>query len=221
MSNKSGEDLIDTIRSRAARTTDTVLITEDFVLDTLNEAQLDIVKRTPRQIDLDSSSTTDYQISTDDVSIALTTIDPAHIGGIWILNGSDTRQAGIKYKTLEDFRRDHILVAQESSDEWIYYTRQGNTLLFNCKLASDYNGLYLKIDYTKKATDLANGATASVLSDSNELLIYFALAKVYDELALTNPKIETKALKTRVLFERCLADYQDYNTMCLEALYED
>jgi hypothetical protein len=88
-------------------------------------------------------------------------------------------------------------------------------------LASDYNNLYLRIDYTKWATDLANGGTASQLSNSNKGLILFALAEIYDEIALAQPRFETKALKTRTLFNSWLREYQDYNEMLLEELYDD
>lgn len=222
MANSAGDALIDTVRARAGRTSDTVLITEAFVLDALNEGQIQIVQRTPRLIDLDKSSTTDYQISTDDTSINIATLNPAHIGGIWILNGADTRQAGLKYRPLPEFRKKYIPIANQSSGEPTEFTRQGNTIYFNCPVASDYNELYLHIDYTAWANDLANNATStSELSNSDEGLIYFALSRVYDEIALAQPQFENKALKTRALFENWLSEYQNYQEMCLEELYEN
>lgn len=300
MANSKGDALIDTVRARAARTNDTVLITEAFVLAALQEAQIQIVKKMPRQIDLDESDKTTYRISSaktveiggavrssdvvtvttsavhylmagqkvilEDVdsgsetnafsgehtiasvpttatftfaqtgadesnlaagkatafSIPISTLDPAHIGGIWILNGGATRQAGIKYKPLENFRKEYIPVEEESTGEWTYYTRQGSHLIFNCPLGSGYNGLYLRIDYTKWDTELANNdSTDSDMANSDKGLILFALAEVFDELALTNPRIETKALKTRALYEKWLLEYQDYNELCLEELYGD
>lgn len=222
MANKKGDALIDTIRARAARTNDTVLITEDFVLDALNEAQVYIVRKTPRLIDLDKSDTTTYQISTDDASIDISKLDPAHIGGIWILNGASTRQAGLEYVPLPDFRKKYIPIANQSSSEPIKYTRQSNTIFFNCPVSSDYNELYLHIDYTAFATALENGdSSSSELSNSDKGLILFALAEVYDEIALAQPRFESKALKTRVLFNNWLEEYQNYNEMQLEELYEN
>ena len=299
MANKGADAIIDTIRARARRSSDTVLITEAFVLDAINEAQLDIIRRTPRQIDCDVSDKTTYKISSaktvaiggcarssntvtvttsaahnmianqkvllEDVdsgsetnafsgehtiasvpttttftfaqtganesnlaagtatafSIPISTLNPAHIGGIWILNGGDTRQSGIKYKPLDKFRKDHIPIEEESAGEWTYYTRIGNHLYFNCPLESDYNGLYLRIDYTKWATTLANDSTASILNNSDKGLILFGLAEVYDELALTNPKIESKALKIRAQYEDWLIKYQEHNYSMIEDLYEN
>jgi len=221
MANKSGADLITTVRARAARSSDSVLITESFVLDCLNEGQLTIVRNCPRLVDLDKSSTTVYQLSTDDTSIDISTLNPAHIGSIWILNGSSTRQTGLKYRPLQEFRKEYIPIANEGSGEPTEYTRQGNTIFFNCPVSSDYDGLYLHIDYTAFATDLANGATTSELSNSNEGLIYFALSRVYDAIALSQPRFESKALKTRVLFDRWLDEYKNYQEMLIEELYNE
>jgi hypothetical protein len=294
---KTGAQLITTTRLRAACQNDSVLITAAFTLDALNEAQLKIIRETPRQIDLDKSDTTTYQISTDDTSFDLSTLNPAHISGIWIQNGADTRKAGLKYRPLADFRAKYEPIAQESESEPIEYTRQGNTIYFNCPVESDYDALYLRIDYTDWAKDLVNltvaiggaarssnvvtvttsaahgfvaGETAvladvdsgsestafsgshtvvaapstttftfaqtgndesnlaagtasqtSELSNADKGLILFALAEIYDELALGQPKFENKALKTRVLFDKWLVEYQSYNDMCIEELYEN
>lgn len=222
MANKAADALIDTVRVRSARTNDTVLITEDFVLAALNETQIKVVRECPRLIDLDKSDTTTYQISTDDTSINVATLAPAHIGGIWILNGADTRQAGLKYRPLDEFRAKYIPIANQSSSEPTEYTRQGNTIFFDCPVSSDYNNLYLHIDYTDWATALTNSdSSTSELSNSDKGLILFGLAEVYDELALAQPRFEQKALKTRVLFNNWLDEYRDYNEMQLEELYEN
>lgn len=154
-------------------------------------------------------------------SIPISTLNPAHIGGIWIQNGSSTRKAGLKYRPLTEFRNEYEPVSEESASEPTEYTRQGNTLYFNRPVSSDYNGLYLRIDYTAWATALANDAVASKLSNSDKGLIFFALAEVYDELALGQPIFESKALKTRVLFNNWLEEFQQYNEMCLEEFYDD
>lgn len=300
---KTGAELIDTIRLRSARNSDTTLITEDFVLDTLNEAQLHIVRKTPRLIPFDKSDSTTYRIdrwsttavdvtvavrastgvvtltaaghglavgdiatvadvendtdfdgnfeilsvSTDDITYFqnlaaddgvgatfgtivklaakptydISTLAPAHIGGIWILNGASTRQAGLKYRLLEEFRNKYMPVSEESISEPTEYTRQGDNIIFNCPIARDYQGLNLRIDYTAWATALLNGSVASEITGADKGLILFSLAEIYDELALGQPIFESKALKTRVLFDKWLDEYQDYNTMCLEELYEN
>lgn len=152
-------------------------------------------------------------------SIPIGTLNPAHIGGIWILNGASTKRVGLKYRPLPEFRAKYIPIAEEGASEPTEFTRQGNTIYFNCPPGSGCNGLYLRIDYTGWATDLADGSTASELSNSNEGLILFALSRVYDEIALAQPRFEQKALKTRVLFDRWLEEFQQYNEMCLEELY--
>ena len=297
MANKTGAQLIDTVRLRAGRQNDSVLITEDFVLDALNEGQICIVRKTPRLVDLDKSDTSTYRIATwsttattvtaiardsgvvtvtasghslevgDVVTVAgctgtvdfngnfevatiagtaftyfqnaadetgavfgtvvqlaakptynIATLAPAHIGGIWLLNGVSTRQEGIRYIPLDEFRVKYTPVSEETPSEPTEYTRQGNNIIFNCPISADYAGLKLRIDYTDWATDLANDAVASELSNSNEGLILFALSRVYDEIALSRPEIESKAVKTRVLFENWLQEYQDYQEMLFEEL---
>jgi len=187
----------------------------------LNEGQIHIVRNCPRLIDLDKTDITTFQLSTDDTDVDISSLAPAHIGGLWILNGASTRKAGLKYRPLPEFRNKYIPRAEEGSSEPTEYTRQKNTLLFNYPVASDYDSLYLHIDYTDWATDLANGTVASELSNSNKGLLLFALAEVYDEIALAQPRFEAKALKTRVLFERWLDEYKDYNEMCFEELYDE
>ena len=380
MANKSGSELVDTVRTRSARTNDSALITEAFVLDQLNEGQIQIVKKVPRHIDLEASDTTTYRIdrwattehvistavraatgivtitsatahglevgdiatvadtegtdtdftgSFEILSVAdtthvtyfhnladesastvgtitkssakptldISTLNPAHIGGIWIQNGASTRQKGLKYRPLGVFRNKYEPVAEEGEGEPDEYTRQGETILFNRPIARDYQGLQLRIDYTAWAKDLVNCAVAiggaarssnvvtlttgtahgmavgetviladvdsgsetnafsgshtivsvpttttltfaqtganesnlaagtaslvSELSRSNEGLILFALSRVYDAIALAQPMFESKALKTRVLFNNWLDEYIDWNEFQLEELYEN
>jgi len=302
MANTACDALIDTIRARAARSNDTVLITEDFVLAALNEAQIHIVRNMPRHIDLDKSDTTTYRIdrwattahvistavraSTGVVTITsatahglevgdiatvagtsgsdttfngnfeilsvadtthvtyfsnladesastvgtitklaakptydISTLAPAHIGGIWILNGASTGQGGLRYRPLPEFREKYIPVSSQSESEPTEYTRQGSNIIFNCPIARAYQGLNLRIDYTAWATALTNaGSSTSELSNSDKGLIRYALAEIYDEIALAQPKFESKALKTRVLFNDWLDEYMDYNDMLLEEL---
>jgi len=221
MSNFTGAELVTAVKQRSGRTNDAVLITTSFVLQALNEAQLQIVKMAPRIVSLDKSDTTTYSLTTADTSFDISTLAPAHIGGIWILNGAATRKKGLKYRELTEFRRKYIPVASEGDGEPFEYTRQGNDILFNMPVASDFNGLFLQIDYTAFATDLLNDGTASELPDSNKGLILFALADVYDEIALSMPRFESKALKTRVLYDRWFDDYKDYQTSLIETLYGD
>jgi hypothetical protein len=300
MANTAADALIDTIRARAARTGDTVLITEDFVLAELNKGQVDIIKKTPRQKDMDKVDTSTYRMSSaktvaigglarstnvvtattsaahyyhvgqkvlmEDVdsgsetnafagtftvvsvpstttftyaqtgadesnlaegtstmlSICATILNPAHIGNLWILDGADTKRKGLTYLPLTEFRDRFIPVSSRSAAEPVYYTRQGNDILFDCPPSSDYDGLYLHIDYTDWATDLENsGGSSSELSDSDDGLILYSLARVFDEIAFTKPHFEKKALKKRVLYDRWLEEYKDYNELCFEELYND
>ena len=152
----------------------------------------------------------------------ISTLNPAHIGNIWILSGASTRQAGLRYRPLDEFRARYIPVSNEGPSEPTEYTRQGDNIIFNCPIASDYAGLRLKIDYTAWATALENSnSSTSQLSNSDNGLILFALTAVYDEIALAQPRFESKALKTRVLFNNWLEEYQNYNEMLLEELYDD
>lgn len=296
MADKTGTQLVAAVRARSGRSNDSVLITAAFALDALNEAQIKIVREAPRIKDLDKTDTTTFQISTDDTDVDISSLNPAHIGGLWILNGADTRQAGLKYRPLPEFRAKYIPRAEEGSGEPTEYTRQKDTLLFDCPVSGDYDALYLHIDYTAWAKDLVNcvvaiggaarssnvvtvttgtahglavgetavladvdsgsetnafsgshtvvsvpttttftfaqtganesnlaagtASMASELTKADKGLILFALAEVYDEIALAQPRFESKALKTRVLFNNWLSEYQDYNAMCLEELYD-
>jgi len=153
----------------------------------------------------------------------ISTLDPAHIGGIWIMSGASTRQESLKYRPLPEFREKYMPVSNNSPSKPTEYTRQGNNIIFDCPVSSDYAGLKLKIDYTAWATpfDAVDSEETCDLSNSDKGLILFALAEIYDEIALAQPQFETKALKTRVLFNNWLEEYQEYNEMQLEELYEE
>jgi len=305
MANSSCANLITAVRARAARSTDTVLITTAFVLAALNEAQIDIVKKCPGQKDLFTIDKTSLRIkrwstTATDVTVAsrastgivtltaaghdlevgdfatvvdvendtdfsgffeilsvsgndvtyfqnlaadtgvgatfgtivktygkakydISTINPAHISNIWILNAGSTRQQGITYWPKQKFDKNFLPISNEGAGEPTHYTREGNSITFNCPIASDYMGLQIRMDYTAFATafDAVDSTATSDLLDSDEGLKLFALARVYDTLALTNPNVEAKALKTWALFEKWLSEYRDYNTICLEDSYYD
>ena len=150
----------------------------------------------------------------------ISSLDPAHIDKIWLLNDSETRPSGMKYMPKDEFFAKYIPAAlQAESEPWIY-TRFGDYLYFNCPFSSDYAGLMLRIDYTDWPTVLT-GAETSDLSNSNKGLTLFALSEVYDAIALSVPGVEVKAMKCRAMFDEWLAEYQDYNDLCLEGLYDD
>ncbi len=155
----------------------------------------------------------------DKPTLNIATLNPAHIGGIWLLNDDQTRRGGIRYVPWLDFQHKHIRVAEQPPGEPTEYTRKGNTLYFDRPVSRDYQGLRYKIDYTAWATDLADDSTASELPLSDKGLKLFALAEVFDELALTNSLLETKALKTRVLYQSWLDEWSDYQEMLIEELY--
>lgn len=305
MANTTCANLITTIRARAARLTDAVLITTAFVLAALNDAQIDIAKKCPGQKDLftidktslrvkrwsttvvdvtvavrastgivtltaaghdlevgdfatvaDVANDTDFDglveilsVVDDDITYfqnlaadagvgatfgtivktygkakySVATINPAHISNIWILNGGSTRQQGITYMPKQKFDKNFLPISNEGASEPTHYTREGNSITFNCPTASDYMGLQIRLDYTAFATAFTTVASTSTsdLLNSDEGLIWYALAKVYDTLALTNPKVEAKALKTRAFYEKWLSEYRDYNAVCLEDSYYD
>lgn len=157
----------------------------------------------------------------DKSTIDISTLNPAHIGGLWLLNGAQTRRRGLDYVSLGKFQSRYIRVAEESPGEPTEYTRQGTTIILNRPISRDYQGLRYKIDYTAWATDLANDTTASELPLSDKGLKLFALAEVFDALALSMPRFETKALKTRALYQGWLDEYSDYQEMLIEELYKN
>jgi hypothetical protein len=301
VANSTCTALIATIRQRAGRANDTVLITTAFVLAALNEAMLEIVRQSPRLIDLDKSNTTTYRIATwsttpvavtaasraatgivtmtaaghslevgdictvADVAGATTdfdgnyevlsvsgndityfqnadaesastfgtivqkaakytydisTLNPAFIGGIWLMNGADTRPEGLRYRPLPEFEAMYMPICEQSESEPTEYTRQGNNIIFNCPISRDYAGMKLKIDYTGWATPFASvsATTTCDLLNSDKGLILFSLAEVYDEMALAQPQFETKALKTRAMFQNWLEEYKNFSELQLEEL---
>lgn len=223
MANIQAATLISNVRARVARSNDSALITAQFVLDALNEAQQEVVKRTPRQIDMDKTDTTTFTITTDDEGFSISSFDHLHIGGIWILNGASTRQRGLDYKPLTKFRELYIPVSSRGSGEPTVYTRQGSEILFNMPVASDFNGLALQIDYTDKPADFASivSTATSELSDSNNVLTFYAIATCFDAMAVAVPRFISNALKAWVDYNKWLARYIDDNEMKLEDLYED
>ncbi len=134
MTNSATQDLIANVKARAGRPNDTALITRAFVLAALNEAQLQIVRRSPGLIDLATIDTTTFQIATNDTTIDISTLNPAHIDKIWILNGAETRRKGLEFVRKDEFFRQNILIAQQSATEPWKYTRFGKTLYFNCPI---------------------------------------------------------------------------------------
>lgn len=220
MANSTSSALAAAVKAELGRSNDSTLITTAFVLVTLNEAQVHIVRKTPGLVDLDASDETTFTIATDDESKDISSLNPAHIRKIWILNGADTRQAGLKYVVPSEFWKKYIPINQQSASEPWKYTRQGNTIYFNCPVDSAYDGLYLRIDYTKWATALTGSTDTSELTNSDKGLKLFAKAECLDEIALSVPSVSTKALKTRLLFEKWLNEYQEYNTLQMEELYE-
>jgi len=157
----------------------------------------------------------------DKPTIDISTLNPSHIGGLWLLNDDQTRRQGIEYVPLGKFQAKYIRVAEEGEGEPTEYTRQGDTIILNRPVSRDYQGLRYKIDYTAWATDLANGTTASELPLSDKGLKLFALAEVFDTLALTIPRFEAKALKARALYQSWLDEYSDYQEMLIEELYQN
>lgn len=223
MANSGCLTLIAAVRARAGRSNDSVLITTAFVLEALNEAQVHIVRKSPGLKDLETSDTTTLTIATDDTEVDISTLDPAHIGKVWILNDEDTRQAGLEFMEKEKFFDKYIPIAEQASSEPHIYTRYGNKLYFNCPVSSDYDGLYLRIDYTAWATafDGVTSTATSLLLNSNKGLTLFALAECFDAIALSVPGVEVKAMKTRAMFDEWLEEYTNYNDLCKEVLYED
>jgi hypothetical protein len=223
MSNTQAATLIANVRARAGRTNDTTLITAQFVLDALNVAQREVAQSIPRHVDLDKTDEVTYTLTTGDTGFDITTLDPKHIGYIWILNGGDTRRKGLQYMPLPQFRRRYVPVSEQSPDEPWIFSRQGNEVLFNVPVSAAINGLKLKIDYTKKPTEfptIASTAT-SELSDSDNVLTFFALATCFDAMATSVPRFIANALKAWADYEKWLLRFRDENDMKLEGLYGD
>jgi hypothetical protein len=224
MAAKTAAQLITTVRTRSGRSNDSVLITAEFVLDALNEAQIQIVRRSPGMIDLETIDEAAYQLSTDQTTLDLSTIDPAHISKIQLLildiDGKDdgTRRQGIEYMRKDRFFCKYVIPASETASEPVHYTRVGNTLYFNCPVSEEFNGNDLRFDYTKFATAFPTiiSTNTSDIKDADKGLILFALAECYDEMALTNNRLEAKALKTRGMFDAWLFKFMEYNEMSLE-----
>lgn len=223
MANTQAATLIANVRARAGRSNDTTLITAQFVLDALNTAQREVAQSTPRQVDLDKTDESTYTVSTGETGFDITTLDPQHIGHMWILNGGDTRRKGLQYMPLPQFRGNFVPVSQQAPDEPWIFSRQGNTVLYNVPISAAIDGLKLKIDYTKKPTEFPDitSVAESDMSDSDNVLTFFALATCFDAMSSSVPRFTTNALKAWADYEKWLLRFRDENDMKLEGLYGD
>lgn len=196
-------------------TTQSTMPVSEIILDGLNEAMRKIAERVPNCLDLHTESTTDFQISEDDYEIDLTDLStrPWHVHRIWLLNGLETYE--IHFKTPDWFGRNFPVVSAISSAAPEYWTRLGDTIRFNCPFASDYEDLYLRVDYTKRPTRFT--ATDSTQTcdfyDADDGIMMWAEARALRAIAKGNGALIQAAKEKEGQWEDWLNDFESMHDL--------
>lgn len=206
---------------RSGNVNDTLDI-DNIILDALNEAQINIVRKIPNIMELQVKDTTTLDAITNQYEYNLSgfTIAIAHLMSVWIMDGTSSRR--LKYKSKDDFDRLYPDVSAIGAGMPDCYTRRGNKIEFNCPVSVDYNGYAIRVDYCKWATDFASttSTSASVLSQADQGLILFAWSEALRVLAKGNASLVAIAQEKKMLFNEWLDEYSDYHDLQTEDLTE-
>lgn len=220
---KTGSQLISRVKQligRSGNFSSTTLDLDNIILDSLNDAQVHIVRKAPHLIDLQVKDITTLAAVTDEYEYGLSTFDPAiaHLSQVWILNGTDSKR--LRYKHKDEFDRKYPDVSDIASAMPDYYTRRGNKIEFNCPVSSSYNGYAIRVDYCKWAAEFADTSSAetSDLINADRGLILFAWGDALRVLAKGNTNILRIADEKIILFNAWLDDYADYHDMQTEEI---
>lgn len=206
---------------RSGNVNDTLSI-DDIILDALNEAQINIVRKIPNIMELQVKDTTTLDAVTDQYEYDLADFDPAiaHLSNVWIMDG--TSSVRLRYREKDEFDRRWPDVSAESASMPQYYTRRGNKIEFDCPVVSDYNGYAIRVDYCKWAADFASAASTatSELIQADQGLILFAWSESLRVLAKGNTSLIAVANEKKMLFNEWLDEYSDYHDLATEDLTE-
>jgi hypothetical protein len=211
--------LIDKIKHIAGRgaTTTSGLDIDTVLLDALNEAQRKIVKRCPNLEELQVKDITTLDALTGIYSYSIAAFNPEimFIHDVWILNG--TSSFHLEYMEKDDFDLkypDPSSITAGTPERW---TRRGNTIEFNCPVSATYNGLAIRVDYTKKVTPFptTTSTNKSDIADADDGLMMFAWSKLLRIIARDNPMLAQEKL---VQFNEWLDEFEDQHDIEYEEL---
>jgi len=218
---KTCADMITRVKALIGRSTASGTLSLDpIILDELNEAQLEIVRRSPRLTDLQVKDITTLDAATDtysyDISSSTFTIPIAHLRDVWVMDGEDSQW--LRFMDRHEFDRRYPSVSDIASALPDFYTRRGDTIEFNCPIKSDYNGNAIRVDYCKWATPFAStdSTEASDLVDADKGLILFAVAGTLRTIAKGDTRMLQRATIERGYFEDWLGKYQAYHDIMTE-----
>lgn len=221
---KTCAELITRVRQLVGRTTNlnTTLDLDDIILEALNEAQRQIVRKMPHIIELQVKDTTTLNTVTGQYSYSLSgfTYPIAHISNIWILDGTSSQR--LHYLDKNDFDVRWPDVSAVSSGLPKYYTRRGNAIEFNCPISSAYNGKDIRVDYCKWAADFedTSSSATSEIEKADYGLILFAWAEALRVIAKGNAAMVAIAEERFKTFVQWFNNFKSYHNMQIEELVE-
>jgi len=185
---KTATELVTAVKSIVGRTGDTALITDEFVIDALNDAQREICEKTPGVDSLIFKNTGSLSLVTDQISYSVTdisvtdptTVAPAYIFDGYYVNGAQSQL--LSYLPVDEF--DLHMIDPTSSDHGASkprrWTQRGQDIELSPRPSSDYNGDTLRVDGQRYAAEFTLGSTsASDISRADEGLIRHAVGECY------------------------------------------
>lgn len=203
--------------------TTSVLPLSTIILDALNEAHRKIAERVPNAMELQVTDDTTFDAETDEYEIDLDDLEvvPWHLHRIWIVNGTET--AEVRFLGKDRFRRRYPDVESCGSGLPSRWTRDGNTIRFSCPFSSDYDGLSIKIDYTKKPTRFTSisSTQTSDFNDADDGLMLWAEAKALKAIAKTNIQVLRAAAAKESEWVDWLVEYESHRDLETEENTED
>jgi len=171
-------EMITEVQALTGRENDTVLITSARVLRWLNEGQLEIALECTGHLDLETKHATALTLVASTYSYSFSAITPTvlHLLTAFYMDGTGSKE--LLYRDTEDFDRDHPIPSLQTGIP-NQYTRRGSTIEIYPAPSSAEAGKYIRLDYTKRPTDMSIAQTTSQLVDSDKGLIYYAVAEAF------------------------------------------
>lgn len=216
---KTGVALITRVKQMIGRslTTTSGLDIDNVVLDALNEAQRRIARRCPqlKELQIKDITTLDALTGVYSYSFAGFTIPILFFHDVWILNG--TSSFHIEHKDTDDFDLDYPDPSAVIAGTPEYWTQRGSAIEFNCPVSSSYNGMAIRVNYTRKPVDFASisSTATSTIEDCDDGLIQFCLYRIKKVIDKNNPALAAAEL---TLFNEWLDEFEEQHDMEYEEL---
>ena len=221
---KTCVELIARVKQLVGRSTNlnSTLDLDTIILDALNEAQIQIVRKLSHILELQVKDVTSLVTVLDQYEYDLSDIDipVAHLSQVWILDGESSQRLTYINKDTFDKRWPDVSVIASGLPK--YYTRRGNTIEFNCPVSSDYAAKAIRVDYCKWAAEFESitADEESELINADYGLILFAWSEALRVLAKGNTAILRVADEKLLMFSEWFNTYKSYYSMQIEELAE-